>query len=78
MCIRDSIKDVAVDWDDTKILEAEPGDYISIARKAKDKEDWFIGAITDENARRADLSLNFLSPGKKYIATIYRLSLIHI
>lgn len=66
------IKDVAVDWDDTKILEAEPGDYISIARKAKDKEDWFIGAITDENARRADLSLNFLSPGKKYIATIYR------
>ncbi len=66
------IKDVAVDWDDTKILEAEPGDYISIARKAKNKDDWFIGAITDENTRNAVLPLNFLDAGKKYIATIYK------
>jgi hypothetical protein len=66
------IKDVAVDWDDTKVLEAEPGDYISTARKAKGKDNWFIGAITDENSRTAVLSLNFLDAGKKYIATIYR------
>ena len=65
------IKDVAVDWDDTKILEAEPGDYITIARKAKGTSDWFIGAITDENARNAAFSLNFLDKGKKYVATIY-------
>ena len=66
------IKDVAVDWDDTKILEAEPGDYISTARKAKGKDNWFIGAITDENARTAMLPLNFLDAGKKYLATIYK------
>ncbi|HEX9981060.1 MAG TPA: glycoside hydrolase family 97 protein [Flavobacterium sp.] len=65
------IKDVAADWDDTRILEAEPGDYITIARKAKGKENWFIGAITDENARRSTVMLDFLSPAKKYIATIY-------
>ena len=45
------IKDVPVDWDDTKILDAEPGDYIVIARKGKGSDNWFIGAITDENAR---------------------------
>lgn len=65
------IKDVAADWDDTKILEAEPGDYVTIARKAKGKESWFIGAITDENARKTAIPLNFLSAGKKYKATIY-------
>lgn len=65
------IKDVAVDWDDTKILEAEPGDYVTIARKAKGKESWFVGAITDENARKSTISLDFLTPGKKYKATIY-------
>lgn len=65
------IKDVAVDWDDTKILEAEPGDYITIARKAKGKESWFIGAITDENPRNAAIALSFLTPGKKYKATVY-------
>jgi hypothetical protein len=65
------IEDVAVDWDDTKILEAEPGDYISIARLAKGKEEWYIGAITDENARVATLSLGFLTPKKTYVATIY-------
>lgn len=65
------IKDVAVDWDDTKILEAEPGDYISIARKAKNKEEWFIGAITDEQKRNAVMPLAFLKTGQKYVATIY-------
>jgi hypothetical protein len=66
------IKDVAVDWDDTKVLEAEPGDYVVTARKAKGKQSWFLGAITDEQARNFSLPLNFLLPGKKYTATIYR------
>lgn len=65
------IKDVAVDWDDTKIIEAEPGDYITIARKEKRKNNWFIGAITDENSRPAIISLSFLDKGNKYVATIY-------
>jgi hypothetical protein len=65
------IKDVAVDWDDTKIIEAEPGDYLTIARKAKGKNEWFIGAITDENARTANVPLQFLDSGKQYVATIY-------
>lgn len=66
------IKDVAVDWQDTKVLEAEPGDYITIARKAKGSENWFMGAITDENARTTSVDLNFLTPGKKYKAIIYK------
>lgn len=65
------IKDVAVDWDDTKILEAEPGDYITTARKAKGKNEWFIGSITDENARTANIKVDFLELGKKYVATLY-------
>lgn len=65
------IKDVAVDWDDSKYLEAEPGEYITIARKAKGTNNWFAGAITNENARTATLDLSFLDAGKKYNATIY-------
>lgn len=65
------IKDVAVDWDRTDILEAEPGDYVTIARKAKGKNEWFVGAITDENARTAVIPFSFLPEGEKYIATIY-------
>ncbi|WP_035674651.1 glycoside hydrolase family 97 protein [Flavobacterium sp. 83] len=65
------IKDVAVDWDDSKYLQAEPGDYLTIARKAKGKESWFLGAITDENARKTEIKLDFLSKGKKYKAIIY-------
>ena len=65
------IKDVAVDWDDTKYLEAEPGDYITMARKAKGTDDWFVGAITDENARTAVVSFSFLDPKQWYVATIY-------
>ncbi len=66
------IRDVAVDWDETKILEAEPGDYVVIARKAKNSPNWFIGAITDENARNFQIPLNFLDANKKYVATVYR------
>ncbi len=65
------IKDVAVDWDHSYILEAEPGDYITIARKAKGKDEWYIGGITDENARKAIIDLSFLPKGQKYQATIY-------
>ena len=65
------IKDVAVDWDDTKVLAAEPGDYITIARKAKRTDRWFIGSITNENSRIAEIPLAFLDVDKKYIATIY-------
>jgi len=66
------IRDVPTDWDDTKIIDAEPGDYIYIARKEKGTSNWFIGAITDENSRNASLPLTFLDKGSKYVANIYR------
>lgn len=65
------IKDVAVDWDESKYLEAEPGEYITIARKAKNKSNWFLGAITNENARTTKITLDFLDANKTYEATIY-------
>lgn len=65
------IKDVAIDWDETYVLDAEPGDYITIARKAKGENEWFIGAITDENARTAKVTFEYLPKGKTYTATIY-------
>jgi len=65
------IRDVPVDWDDTKILEAEPGDYITIARKAKGSDDWFLGAITDEQARTTSIPLDFLDEGQSYTAIVY-------
>jgi hypothetical protein len=66
------IKDVAVDWDDSKYLAAEPGDYVCVARKAKATNNWFVGAITDENSRNMDINLSFLDAGSKYVATLYR------
>ncbi|MEN9337420.1 MAG: hypothetical protein RLZZ500_2407 [Bacteroidota bacterium] len=66
------IKDVAVDWQDSKYLEAEPGDYLTVARKEKNGERWFLGAITDENARKSEIKLDFLTPGQKYKAIIYQ------
>jgi hypothetical protein len=65
------IKDVAVDWDESYILEAEPGDYITIARKAKGKNEWYIGAINDENTRTAKITFEYLPKGKTYLATVY-------
>jgi hypothetical protein len=65
------IKDVAVDWDDTKIVEAEPGEYITTARKEKGAPNWFVGAITNQNGRNATIPLDFLDRGKKYVAIIY-------
>lgn len=65
------IKDVAVDWDDTKVLEAEPGDYVTIARKAKGTNNWFVGCSVDENGYTSRINFDFLDAGKQYIATIY-------
>ena len=65
------IKDVAIDWDESKYLEAEPGDYVTIARRAKGTNDWYVGCTADENGHQTKLSLDFLEPGKKYEATIY-------
>lgn len=65
------IKDVAIDWDESYILEAEPGDYITIARKAKGKNEWFVGGITDENKRTATVDFSFLPKGKTFEAVIY-------
>lgn len=65
------LKDVAVDWEQSKYIEAEPGDYITIARQAKGTNNWFVGGITDENARTSQFTLDFLEPGKLYVATLY-------
>ena len=65
------IKDVALDWDDTKILDAEPGDYLTIARRAKNKDEWYIGAITDEQARTVNISSSYLTTNRWYVASLY-------
>lgn len=65
------IRDVAVDWDDSKYIEAEPGDYITVARKAKGTDNWFIGGKCDENGHKAVVKLDFLDKGRKYDCTIY-------
>ena len=65
------IKDVPVDWDKSVYPEAEPYEYITIARKAKGSNDWFVGSVTGKHARQANITFDFLDAGKKYVATIY-------
>jgi hypothetical protein len=65
------IKDVACDWDESKYLEAEPADYITVARKAKGTNNWFIGGKCDENGHQSVVKLDFLDKGRKYDCTIY-------
>ncbi len=65
------IKDVAVDWDESRYLLAEPGDYIVVARKAKGEDKWFVGGVTDENRRTLEFAFDFLDPAKEYVATVY-------
>lgn len=65
------IRDVAVDWETSKTIDGKIGDYVIVARKAKNSEDWFLGAITDEEGRTFNVPLNFLTPGRKYTAEIY-------
>lgn len=65
------IKDVAIDWDNSKYLEAEPGEYITVARKAKGTNNWFVGNVAGEKGYTSNINFDFLDPDKTYIATIY-------
>src|SRR5467141_1815667 len=65
------IRDVAVDWETSKTIDGRIGDYVIVARKAKNNDDWFLGAITDEEGRTFNVPLNFLTPGRRYVAEIY-------
>ncbi|WP_207429856.1 glycoside hydrolase family 97 protein [Sabulibacter ruber] len=65
------IKDVAVDWDDSKYLEAEPGEFVTVARKAKNTGQWFLGSVGGNEARTSNIKFDFLDKGKTYVATIY-------
>lgn len=65
------IKDVALDWDESKYLEAEPGKYITVARKAKGTNNWFIGSVSGDDVYESNIKLDFLDKDRKYIATIY-------
>jgi glucan 1,4-alpha-glucosidase len=65
------IKDVALDWDDSQYLEAEPGQYITVARKTKGKSSWFVGNVNGETPRTSTILFDFLDANKSYIATIY-------
>ncbi|RZJ04346.1 MAG: glycoside hydrolase family 97 protein [Brevundimonas sp.] len=66
------IKDVVTDWDDTRVLNGEVGDFVTIARKDRNSEQWFLGAITDEEPRSLQVPLDFLDPRRTYKAEIYR------
>lgn len=65
------IKDVALDWDDSKYLEAEPGEYVTVARKAKGTDNWFVGNVCGEKGFQSNITFDFLDKEKQYIATIY-------
>jgi alpha-glucosidase len=65
------IRDVAVDWDTTRVLAARIGDYVAVARRERGGQSWFVGAISDEEARTLDVPLSFLAPGRRYVAEIY-------
>ena len=66
------IRDVPTDWSETRVLNGEIGDYATIARKQRGGEDWYLGAVGDEEARSVNFKLDFLTPGRKYVAEIYR------
>lgn len=65
------IRDVAVDWDESHVLDGKIGDYVIVARKAKNSPEWFLGAITDEEGRTFDVPLSFLTKGQSYVAEVY-------
>jgi alpha-glucosidase len=65
------IRDVAVDWDTTRVLEGRIGDYVAVARRERGGQTWYVGAITDESSRTLDIPLSFLTPGKQYVAEVY-------
>jgi hypothetical protein len=66
------VRDVGVDWEQSKVLDGEPGDFVVIARQERDSEDWFLGAICDENPRQLEISFDFLPEGKSFDAMIYK------
>lgn len=66
------IRDVPVDWQETHAINGEVGDYVTLVRKDRNSEDWYLGSVTDENARTLEVPLAFLTPGKRYVAQIYR------
>lgn len=66
------IKDVAVDWEESRVLAGEVGDHVTFARKVRGGDEWFLGSVTDEQARTVEISLSFLDPGRRYRAEIYR------
>jgi alpha-glucosidase len=66
------IKDVPTDWTDTQVLEGEVGDFVTFARQDRNSADWYVGSVTDERPRTAALKLDFLDPGRRYRATLYR------
>jgi alpha-glucosidase len=61
-----------VDWEQTRVLDARIGDHVVVARQARDSDEWFLGAITDEEGREIRVSLDFLEPGVRYVAEVYR------
>jgi alpha-glucosidase len=65
------IRDVAVDWDTTRVIDGRIGDYVAVARRERGGQTWFLGAITDEEGRTLDVPLSFLPPGRRYVAEIY-------
>lgn len=65
------IRDVPVTWETTKVLNGEIGEYLTVVRKDRNSDNWFLGSITNENSRSFDISLDFLDEGKTYTATIY-------
>ena len=65
------IRDVAVDWDTTRVIDGRIGDYVVVARRQRGGQIWFVGAITDEEARTMDVPLSFLTPGRRYVAELY-------
>jgi alpha-glucosidase len=66
------IKDVPTDWYETRVLNGEVGDYVTVARKDRNSDDWYLGSITDEQPRTLEVKLDFLDPKRRYRATIYR------
>ncbi len=66
------IKDVPVDWEETRVLNGEVGDYVTIVRKERGGENWYLGSLTDEHPRELQVSLDFLDPGRRYTAQVYR------
>jgi alpha-glucosidase len=66
------IRDVPTDWETTRVLHAAIGDYVTIARRERGSDDWYLGSITDENGRTLVTPLSFLEPGRRYVAEVYR------